>query len=182
MRRRTKDLFTASDVAKFCQVDLKTIHNWAERGTLVHFRTPGRHLRFRRLDLLDFLRRYGYPIPAELEQGEPKILLVGSCELLKDTLSGFRVQHLESSAHALVAVGRSAPDVVVLDSDASELTPTQFVDAVVSCGMSHVRVVVWAEPHQQSENWLQSGASAVVTKSHPGNIRQTVEALTGKNR
>jgi len=59
MARRTqaKELFTASEVARFCQVDLKTIHNWADRGEIRHFRTPGRHLRFRRVDVLDFLRK-----------------------------------------------------------------------------------------------------------------------------
>src|SRR5207237_3914063 len=64
MARRTqaKELFTASEVARFCQVDLKTIHNWADRGEIRHFRTPGRHLRFRRVDVLDFLRKYGYPV------------------------------------------------------------------------------------------------------------------------
>ena len=46
--RKPKDLFTASQIARFCQVDLKTIHNWADRGQIQHFRTPGRHLRFRR--------------------------------------------------------------------------------------------------------------------------------------
>ena len=44
-RAQAKELFTASEVAKFCQVDLKTIHNWADRGEIRHFRTPGRHLR-----------------------------------------------------------------------------------------------------------------------------------------
>jgi excisionase family DNA binding protein len=67
------ELFTASDVARFCQVDLKTIHNWADKGEIRHFRTPGRHLRFRRLDVLDFLRKYGYPIPDVLRMGKPKV-------------------------------------------------------------------------------------------------------------
>src|SRR5512139_3514357 len=73
---RPADLFTASDVARFCQVDLKTIHNWADKGEIPHFRTPGRHLRFRRLDVLDFLRKYGYAIPEALRQSKPRIVLV----------------------------------------------------------------------------------------------------------
>ena len=72
------ELFTASDVARFCQVDLKTIHNWADKGEIRHFRTPGRHLRFRRLDVLDFLRKYGYPIPEVLRMGKPKVVAVDS--------------------------------------------------------------------------------------------------------
>src|SRR6201989_1701049 len=70
------ELFTASDVARFCQVDLKTIHNWADKGEIRHFRTPGRHLRFRRLDVLDFLRKYGYPIPEVLRQGKPTVHII----------------------------------------------------------------------------------------------------------
>jgi hypothetical protein len=38
------DLFTAPEVARFCKVDLKTIHNWVDRQQIEHFRTPGRHL------------------------------------------------------------------------------------------------------------------------------------------
>src|SRR5204862_6295434 len=68
------ELFTASDVARFCQVDLKTIHNWADKGEIRHVRTPGRHLRFRRLDVLDFLRKYGYPIPEVLRNGKPQVV------------------------------------------------------------------------------------------------------------
>src|ERR1041384_4346296 len=75
-RGQAKELFTASEVAKFCQVDLKTIHNWADRGEIRHFRTPGRHLRFRRADVLDFLRKYSYPVPEVLEQGRPRVHVI----------------------------------------------------------------------------------------------------------
>jgi len=61
-----KKLFTATDVAKLCEVDLKTIHNWADKGDIPHFRTPGRHLRFGRADVAVFLRKHGYPMPTEL--------------------------------------------------------------------------------------------------------------------
>ena len=71
--RKSKDLFTASQIARFCQVDLKTIHNWADRGQIRHFRTPGRHLRFRRPHVLDFLRKYGYP-PDKQEKATQTVL------------------------------------------------------------------------------------------------------------
>src|SRR6266481_2253220 len=72
----TPELFTASEFAHFCRVDLKTIHNWADKGQIRHFRTPGRHLRFRRLDVIDFLRKYGYPVPESLRSGKPKVVVV----------------------------------------------------------------------------------------------------------
>jgi len=63
---RSDGLLIASDVARFCQVDLKTVHNWADKGKIVCFRTPGRHLRFRAPEVLTFLRTFGYPIPPDL--------------------------------------------------------------------------------------------------------------------
>lgn len=62
----TEKLFTASDLARFCQVDLKTIHNWADKGKNIHFRTPGRHLRFRASDVRYFLVRQGFSVPSEV--------------------------------------------------------------------------------------------------------------------
>ena len=63
-----RDLLRASDLASLLQVDLKTIHNWFEKGQLEGFRTPGRHLRFRRPAVATFMKKYGYPIPAWLEK------------------------------------------------------------------------------------------------------------------
>jgi len=60
-------LFTASELAGFCDVDLKTIHNWCDRGRVEHFRTPGRHLRFKPRDVKAFLEAYKYDVPAEVE-------------------------------------------------------------------------------------------------------------------
>lgn len=60
------EFYTAQDVAHFCEVDLKTIHHWVERGKIAHRRTEGRHLRFRRMDVVRFLRGLDYPLPREL--------------------------------------------------------------------------------------------------------------------
>lgn len=59
---------TASRMAALCEVDLKTIHNWVERGKLKAFRTPGRHLRFVRKDAVAFLEAQGYTVPEELKE------------------------------------------------------------------------------------------------------------------
>src|SRR4051812_15855577 len=69
-------LLTASDLATLCEVDLKTIHNWVDRGRIAHFRTPGRHLRFRAADVADFLRAWGYSVPRELARASSRTMLV----------------------------------------------------------------------------------------------------------
>jgi excisionase family DNA binding protein len=65
-------LFRASDVARFCDVDLKTVHNWADKGRIQFFRTPGRHLRFKPAALLAFLSGHGYDVPPEVREEAAK--------------------------------------------------------------------------------------------------------------
>ncbi|XXX79288.1 helix-turn-helix domain-containing protein [Sorangium sp. So ce134] len=62
----TKSFIKASELAAYCEVDLKTIHNWANKGHIVHFRTPGRQLRFQPAAVATFLEKHGYPVPADL--------------------------------------------------------------------------------------------------------------------
>lgn len=125
------DLFTASDVARFCSVDLKTIHNWADRNHIKFFRTPGRHLRFRRLDVLEFLRKFGYPIPAEVQQldapgahGKPRVMLVEPDstripQLIEKLGDLFEVQTRTNTALALMAIGEGEvpPEAVVFKAN-----------------------------------------------------------------
>ena len=80
-KRRTpiaprEPIYVASQVANIWDVDLKTVHNWVERGDIEAFCTPGRHLRFRRRSLLHFLRRYNMAIPEELAPQRPRVMVV----------------------------------------------------------------------------------------------------------
>lgn len=56
----------ASEIAGYCAVDLKTVHNWTEEGRLRCHRTPGGHRRYRAADVAAFLTGGGWPIPLSL--------------------------------------------------------------------------------------------------------------------
>lgn len=70
---RKKLFYTSADLARICETDVKTIHMWAEKGRIVTFRTPGHHLRITHDVLMDFLKGYGYPIPAVLNGAIPGV-------------------------------------------------------------------------------------------------------------
>jgi hypothetical protein len=70
-RQEVPTYLTASDLTRICDVDLKTIHNWCEKRGLPHFRTPGRHLRFRPDEVVPWIGKFGYPIPAHLKKYLP---------------------------------------------------------------------------------------------------------------
>jgi excisionase family DNA binding protein len=174
-RGQAKELFTASEVARFCQVDLKTIHNWADRGEIRHFRTPGRHLRFRRVDVLDFLRKYGYPVPEVLRQGKPRVHLVDedgtSLEQMRDALATrFEVTAFSEPIDALIAIGSETPDAVVLDA----IRRLKSVEAT-----RHTRVIVYCRDQGARHSALEAGASAFVVRPDLPKLVETLDAMLG---
>lgn len=187
-RSSTKSLYTASQVARFCQVDLKTIHNWSERGKIRHFRTPGRHLRFRGPDLLDFLRKYGYPIPAELGQHRPRVVLLlganGTSDKIAKALNeSFEVQSYADPLRALVHLGADAPDAIVLAERLNGVPGIEIIAALKEeARTQHVRAVLFADNDTEREAALEAGASAHVRTSNIDGLKDTIEALMGVQR
>jgi excisionase family DNA binding protein len=114
------DLFTAPQVAKICSTDLKTIHNWVNRGEIKYFRTPGRHLRFRREDITEFLARYGYPVPDGFAPTRPRVVIIDGDEAhlrgLKRALKkDVEVEAFADHLDALLAIGRQRPALVLVN-------------------------------------------------------------------
>jgi excisionase family DNA binding protein len=122
---RDMKLLTASDVAELCEVDLKTIHNWVERGCIPHFRTPGRHLRFQAVDVARFLREWGYAIPkrfyAEIAQS---IVVVGgkdaTAAVARAVGQSASVHAVDDLYHALLHVGAEPTSALVIDASVAQ--------------------------------------------------------------
>jgi excisionase family DNA binding protein len=123
--RPKQNVYSAQALADFCEVDLKTVHHWADRGRVPHFRTDGRHLRFRRNDVVRFLRAHGYPLPDALVRARPTVALALSPaaveggplsldELAKRLGSRFSVRRFASAVNAVAHLVAEAPDAVVL--------------------------------------------------------------------
>lgn len=187
-RGQAKELFTASEVARFCQVDLKTIHNWADRGEIRHFRTPGRHLRFRSVDVLDFLRKYGYPVPDILQQGKPSVHVVdedpASLSAITAALGDrYEVRAFTEAVDALIAVGADKPDVVIIDLGSQQLDSLRCVRRLHALESTrHVRVVAYAAGPEQRDAALEAGASAFVPRPGVQKLVETLDALLGTGR
>jgi len=182
------ELFTASEFARFCQVDLKTIHNWADKGEIRHFRTPGRHLRFRRLDVLDFLRKYGYPIPEALQTSRPKVVVIDNDPSVLATIrralsKQFEVATFQDAFDALVAMGSLQPDAVVTDIELEGLDGLRFVERLRAIdATSHIRCIVHSSHAEKERAALNAGATSFVGKGDTSGLREAVERATGVAR
>ncbi len=59
-------VYTTGEAAKFCNVQKMTVIRWVERGELKAHQLPGRgDRRIRHEDLLEFMQRNEFPLPAE---------------------------------------------------------------------------------------------------------------------
>ena len=185
---RPPELFTASDVARFCQVDLKTIHNWADKGEIPHFRTPGRHLRFRRLDVLDFLRKYGYAIPDVLRHSKPRVVVIDRdasvVSTLKRTLAKrFEVIAFQDPVDALIALAGIQPDGLVIDLDLPGCDVVHFLQRLHALeSTSHIRIFVFTEREEMRVKATEAGAIEVVGKDDIGKLREILERMMGLDR
>jgi len=117
-------LYSAQALADFCEVDLKTVHHWADKGKVPHHRTEGRHLRFRRNDVVRFLRAHGYPLPPELTRARPSVALAFDAapegsplafdELVKRLTSRFSPRRYATTMAAFTHLVADEPDVLVV--------------------------------------------------------------------
>lgn len=64
--------FSTGEIAKFCDVNLRTVIRWIEKGELDGFKLPGRgNNRVTEQGFLDFLQKHNMPIPEDLKGSLP---------------------------------------------------------------------------------------------------------------
>jgi excisionase family DNA binding protein len=171
-------------LARFCQVDLKTIHNWAKKGAIFHHRTEGRHLRFYRLDVAEFLRAYGYGVPEELRVTRPRVVLVHrdgpGLHALKRALSRrLEVAAFADPFDALVELGSLAADALAIDVALLGEAATRCVERLrANTRTRHVRVVAIGEDPNARAGFVAAGASAYVPYDETAEIREALERVT----
>jgi excisionase family DNA binding protein len=186
--RAGRELFTASDFAGFCHVDLKTIHNWADKGEIRHFRTPGRHLRFRRGDVIEFLRKYGYPVPDALKMGKPKVVVIDDdphvLASIRRTLGRrFEVTTFQDPFDALVAIGKLEPDAIVVEVQMKGLDGMRCLERLKAIdATSAIPTVVFSGQIDKRRAVLDAGARDFVPKGEVSLLRESLERLVGAER
>jgi excisionase family DNA binding protein len=121
MQRRT--FYTTFEISQICGVNPTSVQNWVKAKKLKAFQTPGGHRRIRREDLISFMKEFGMPLPAELTQGLPTVMIVDDevdiLDMLEDWMKsdndGVQVIKARSGVEALLLIGESKPNLLILD-------------------------------------------------------------------
>lgn len=183
----TPVFYTAQDVARFCEVDLKTIHLWADRGKIVHQRTTGRHLRFRRNDVLRFFRGLGYPLPPELRDVRPRVAFArrapvnpgddangADAALASELAQAFDLRVHDAAALAIAHLVAEAPDALLFSMDDPTIAGASTVAAIARSPETSFVVLAALGPASEHAAILAAGAERAFV---PGDASAIMHAL-----
>ena len=115
--------FTTFEVARLCGVFHTTVINWVNKGKLKARVTPGGHRRIPLSELLSFMKKYGMPIPRDIEDAHRRVLVLDDEPVMTRLIErGFNkhkeryeLQLSHNPVDALIQIGKRLPDLLVVD-------------------------------------------------------------------
>ena len=170
--------FTTFEISQICGVNPTTVQNWVKSKRLKAFQTPGKHRRVRREDLIEFLRKFDMPVPAELEaSGSPKILhnvLIADDDtdvrnVIADALrmeSEINVMEARNGVDALLAIGRSKPDMIILDVRMPNMNGYDVCERLKADSDVNIKIIAISGDHSSDvrDRIIAAGADMFFTK------------------
>lgn len=117
----TTEVFMPCQVARICNVAMRTVTKWIDAGKLKGFRIPGSmHRRVYRSDLIEFMRAHGLRSDL-LQPPVPRVLLIGLDTTAADAMrsdleaAGIRVCRTGNGYDGIAVAAELKPDSVVID-------------------------------------------------------------------
>ena len=166
-----KDIFTTHEVSKLLQVNPRSVINWIEQDLLKSYRTPGGHRRISRGDLLAFLRKHEIPIPSALTEEKLKVLIVEDEDSIVTILTTFferqeayEVNSASDGITALIDIGRSQPDLIVLDILIPGVDGLEVCRRIKKNPSNRTAIIAMSGQPEVESKILQAGADCFLPK------------------
>ena len=156
------------------QVTPATVASWIDQGHLKGHRTPTGRRRVSSGDLVSFLLAHGMAVPSELVPGRDRAVVVvveddaayasAMVRSIAQALPETEVVTAATGMDGLIEIGRSDPDLVILDYALPDLNAVQVVERLKDRSSLPVVIVTGGLP-ARAENELRGlGVRAIVNK------------------
>lgn len=165
--------FSTGDIAGMCDVNLRTVIRWIERGSLKAYKLPGRgNNRVTEADFREFLNAHGMPVPTQLKPLSNRVLIVDDEAPMASAIqrvlraAGFDTVVARDSFHAGARLLQDKPALLTLDLN----MPTMDGSAVIrfvreNPEIANTRIlVISAMGEPLLKKALLDGADAVLQK------------------
>jgi excisionase family DNA binding protein len=168
---KTKSIFTTHEVSHLLHVNPRSVINWIEQNLLASYRTPGGHRRIRRDDLLAFLRKHQIPTPAPLVEEKFNVLIVEDEEDIINIIKTYferrgeyEVQSATDGISALIEVGRTKPDLLILDILIPGVDGIEVCRTIKNSPTNKTAIIAISGQAEWEKKILQAGADAFMAK------------------
>jgi excisionase family DNA binding protein len=171
-------LLRLSQLARFWEVNPRTIMGWIRQGRLAAIRSPGNHFRVRVADVRAFCEREGKPLPPFV--GTPaRRLLVGGPMTHGLKLPTVVVEGHAGPYEALVAAAAGGASLLVLPASAERFDTEAALAALRQApGTASLPVVVvGAARRARAEALLRAGATRVLLRSRASDLPAVLREL-----
>ncbi len=170
-----KDVYTTGDVAKICNVTIRTVIKWFESGALKGFKIPNsRDRRIPHASLVEFLTQNGLPLD-KLESSNRKRILVADDEegilfVLKKFLEDvgiFEVETASSGYEAGIKTISFRPHLLVLDHMLGDTTSREVSKSLrENAELKAMKIIVMSGylNDEEVEEILANGVEAFIRK------------------
>ncbi|NOZ52583.1 MAG: response regulator [Gammaproteobacteria bacterium] len=168
-----KKNLTTGDIANYCDVHVRTVIRWIERGKLKAYQLPGRgDNRVRLDDFLAFLEVHGMPVPEALQSANRRVLIIDDDEYAAKAIqrvlrhAAFDTLVATSGFEAGTLLSEFKPTIMTLDLQMPGMNGFDVLKFVRDLGnLQRLKIVVVSALSRSAlDKALASGADAVLQK------------------
>ena len=165
---------SSGDVAKYCDVNLRTVIRWIEKGHLKAHKLPGRgNNRVLVTDFLKFLTEHEMPVRKELSDSTNKILVIDDepsmASAIKRVLKkvGFQIETASDGLEAGVKLSEFQPSLLILDLMMPNMNGFEVLKFLRSSQFSSIKVIVLSGTGDDKlDKALSLGANIAMAKPY----------------
>ncbi|WP_108650444.1 response regulator [Dongshaea marina] len=177
-------VLTTGEVAQYCQVNLRTVIRWIDKGYLRAYKLPGRGNNRIPLDaFIEFIQQHNMPLPQELQPLlRPRVLIVDDEPEVTHAIGRllhrhkFECREVNDGFSAGVALGEFKPQLVTLDLGMPDMDGFAVLKQIRSVS-EHIRIlVISALAEEKLQQALEHGADAIIAK--PFESDELLEQIT----
>jgi len=175
---KSKRYWGTQRVARVLQVTPATVASWIDQGHLKGHKTPTGRRRVASADLAEFLQSHGMAVPSELTPSRERDVVVvveddpsylqALVKWLAREAPEIEVVEATTGMDGLLEIGRTHPDLVVLDYSLPDLNAVQVVERLLDPSRrltAEVMVVTGGMPMEAEAGLRRVGVRNIVNKA-----------------
>ncbi len=177
-QNKSKEVLTTGQIAKYCQVDARTVNRWINQGILKSYSLPiTKFNRVKLPDFIQFLKEQKLPIPEDLKKlGKIRVLIVDDDPAMAKSVqrmltfsegNTFDCQIATSGFEAGKFLQKSRPDLAIIDLMMPDMNGFQVCKQIKSdLETKHIKIIAVSGVIGEKERRevIEAGADAFLEK------------------